>query len=156
MWQFWSFVVTDGLIREERGFGETVEQIIKTQVLWMEIWGASLLNEEQIQLKIMSLHDGLHMILSLYSCWKPFWYFFLTTVSEDYPGFWKIKSCCSCSPLTSFPEGWEEPWRWMLFQGCGQLLGQQLSTSSRIMLFGKVISCSSGCKQSTFLTEVSF
>lgn len=50
MWQFWSFVVTDGLITEGRGFGET-EQIIKTQVLWMETLGPSLLNEEQLELK---------------------------------------------------------------------------------------------------------
>lgn len=50
MWQFWSFVVTDGLITEGRGFGET-EQIIKTQVFWMEIWGSALLDEEQLDLK---------------------------------------------------------------------------------------------------------
>lgn len=37
---------------------------------------------------------------------------------------------------------WEEPWRCMLFQGCGQLLGQQLSTSSRVLLFGKRVLCS--------------
>lgn len=97
-------------------------------------WGAA-------SLKKMSLHDELHMILSLYASWKPFCYFSLT-VSEDYPGFWKIKSCCSCSHLPSFPEGWEEPWWCTLFQGCGQLLGQQLSTSSRVLLFGKGVSCS--------------
>lgn len=50
MWQFWSFVVTDGLITEGRGFGET-EQIIKTQVFWMEIWGSALLDEEQLDFK---------------------------------------------------------------------------------------------------------
>lgn len=78
--------MTDGLITEGRGFGETIEQIIKTQVLWMEIWGVSLLNDEQLELK-KSLLDGLQMTLSLYASWKPFYYFFLTTVSEDYPGF---------------------------------------------------------------------
>lgn len=83
MWQFWSFVVTDGPITEGRGFGETVEVIIKTQAFWMEIWGLSLLKEEQLELKKKSLHDGLHMILSWYASWKPLCYFFLTVVSED-------------------------------------------------------------------------
>lgn len=49
MWQFWSFIVTDGLIKEGKRFGETGEQIIKTQVFWMEIWGPSLLNEKQLE-----------------------------------------------------------------------------------------------------------
>lgn len=33
MWQFWSFVVTDSLITEGRGFGETVEQIYQNTSL---------------------------------------------------------------------------------------------------------------------------
>lgn len=143
MWQFWSFVVTDGPITEGRGFGETVEEIIKTQAFWMEIWGLSLLNEEQLELKkkvttwwaphdtqlVCKLEASL-LFFSHRCLWRLTWILknqvMLLLLSPHFLP-WLL---------------WEEPWRCMLFQGCGQLLGQQLSTSSRVLLFGKRVLCS--------------